>query len=87
MNELLAGLLTGYMLVGIFMLVGSGVLEAFTEGWIDVLHGKAGGWLPVTTVVLYLLAVVQVTALWIFWPFVLWIRSQAPRRIERRRTP
>lgn len=84
-NEVLATVLAVYLLAGMFFLVASGALEAFSEGWIDLLSRR---WLPVTTLVLYLLAVIQVTALWIFWPAVVWLRAHnTVRRIERRRAP
>lgn len=81
-----------YMIAGIFILVASGALEAFTEGWIDLLSQR---WLPVTTLVLHLLAVAQIVLFLAFWPAVIWhelawrsARSSADGgRVERRRIP
>lgn len=85
MNDVVTVFLAIYMLVGMFVLVGTGALPEFTGGWIMLL---GQGWLPVTRFILYVLAVFQVLALWVFWPFVLMIRNhREAQRIERRRIP
>jgi hypothetical protein len=88
MSDLTVILSAIYMLVGMFVLVGLGIMEALTEAWIDTIHGEPERWLSASKGLLYLLAALQVALAWVLWPVIVWHTLQEEaRRVDRRRVP
>lgn len=86
MNGILTTVLAVYMLLGMFFLVASGTLEAFTAGWIDTIHGNTARWELLSIGLLYLLAAFWITALWMLWPIPAVVYLERRKR-ERQSAP